>query len=71
MANGRIKEIIDIYEDEFKYEKISKIFTTTPNVIIEEKMTYFKQTGTRTNEITRFVNGVMQKRHIHTVVRDN
>lgn len=71
MANGRIKEIIDIYEDEFKYEKISKIFTTTPNVIIEEKMTYFKQTGTRTNEITRFVNGVMQKRNIHTVVRDN
>lgn len=64
MANGRIKEIIDIYEDEFKYEKISKIFTTTPNVIIEEKMTYFKQTGTRTNEITRLI--LLCKRDIFT-----
>lgn len=70
MAN-RSKSIVTIYDNNSIYIKTEKIFTTTPNVIIIDKHTHYKQSGNNSNEIKRIVNGNVVSRSVKTIVFDN
>lgn len=69
--NRRIRNITEIYENTTKYIETRKIFTTTPNVIIIEKFTFYKLTGNKTTETKRMVNGRLSVRNSTTIEYEN
>lgn len=69
--NRRNKSITEIYENNTTYIETRKVFTTSPNVIIIEKFTYYKLTGNKTTETKRMVNGRLSTRNSRTIEYDN
>lgn len=68
---NRIKSVISIYEDRFKYSKTEKIFTQNANRVLIETNTYYKRTGNKRTEFKVIVNRQIESRRVKIIVVDN